>query len=94
VYLIEAPGPHYLGVKSVNNVTEFHWTPSAEYAIAFVREKQARLVLAALRLLCPRLFEFAVVLREPKVVSHTPREEAPAGVDLGDVPEPPKSSVG
>lgn len=68
-WLIEAPGPRYLGTRKVG-IDEFYWTPSATNAVRFMSEGQADGVMMAVRALNPPLFAFAATLGDARAVEH------------------------
>lgn len=68
-WLIEAPGPHYLGTRKVG-IDEFYWTPDATSAVRFMSEAQADGVMMAVRTLNPLLFGFGRTRRDARAVEH------------------------
>lgn len=68
-WLIEAPGPHYLGVRNLGG-HEFFWTADVNEALRFFSEDQADLTMMAVREARPRLFDFASNLRMSQAVEH------------------------
>jgi len=69
-WLIEAPGPNYLGVVSIGQQHSFCWRPDHAKATRFYSEEQADAMMMAIRRACPELFAFAVLLGEAKAVEH------------------------
>lgn len=61
-WLIEAPGPRYLGTREIGHSNSFYWTADANAATRFADAKQADGVMMAVRQLEPSLFAFAVLL--------------------------------
>jgi hypothetical protein len=68
-WLIEAPGPHYLGTRTLG-VHEFFWTTDASRAVRFVSREAADGVMMAVRHMAPALFAFAVTLGDARPVEH------------------------
>ncbi len=68
-WLIEAPGPHYLGCRKLGK-HEFYWTKAHDKALRFHSQEQADLVMMAVRESEPRLFDFAANLEDAKPVEH------------------------
>lgn len=68
-WLIEAPGPHYLGTRKVGR-HEFFWTANPSQATRFMSAAQADGVMMAVRALNPDMFAFAVNLRDARPVEH------------------------
>lgn len=68
-WLIEAPGPYYLGTRTIG-ISEFFWTPDANSAVRFMSESQADGVMMAVRQMAPQLFTFALTLRDARPVEH------------------------
>ena len=71
VWLVEAPGPHYLGVRNLVNGSDFFWTRDRDKAIPFITQKQADSVMMGVRTLNKDIFNFAKVLSDPKPTSHS-----------------------
>jgi hypothetical protein len=69
-WLIEAPGPSYLGTRTLSARTDFVWTRDHDAAIHFASEDQANAVLMALRCLYYNLFSFDQTLGPAKAVEH------------------------
>lgn len=68
-WLIEAPGPHYLGTRKIGR-HEFFWTDNPSQATRFMSAPQADGVMMAVRELNPDMFAFSVNLRDAKPVEH------------------------
>lgn len=68
-WLIEAPGPHYLGTRTLG-VHEFYWTAAPSRAVRFVSREAADGVMMAVRHMAPALFAFAVTLGDARPVEH------------------------
>lgn len=69
-WLIEAPGPNYLYVRTIGLVPDFAWTKDHNKALPFVSQEQADTTMMAIRGLAPALFGFAVTLGDAKPVEH------------------------
>lgn len=69
-WLIEAPGPNYLAVRTLTNRSDFVWTNDANAAIRFMSEKQADDTMTALRYLSRDLFSFDGTLGPARAVEH------------------------
>ena len=83
-WLIEAPGPRYLGVQRLTSQANFEWTADHNKALAFRSEAQADDMMTALRQLdrlhdsCVNggklswgsLFAFEPTLGDAKAVEH------------------------
>ncbi len=63
-WLIEAPGPRYLGTREIGHRPEFHWFAEADKATRFFSKAQADGVAMAVRALNPDLWGFALTLGE------------------------------
>jgi len=63
-WLVEAPGPRYLGTREISHQTSFYWTADAAKAVRFFSREQADGVMTAVRELNPDLFAFARNLGE------------------------------
>ncbi len=68
-WLIEAPGPYYLGARKVGRY-EFFWTDNPSRATRFMSAEQADGVMMAVRELKPDMFAFAVNLRDARPIEH------------------------
>lgn len=62
-WLVEAPGPHYLGVRKLPGY-EFYWTPDVNKALRFTTKHDADFTSMAVRALAPQLWAFATTLGE------------------------------
>lgn len=80
-WLIEAPGPRYLGVRHLTGASmyDFQWTPDYNAALFFKSQEQADLTMMAVRQLAndaPRdsafglLFAFESSLGNAKAIEH------------------------
>lgn len=69
-WLIEAPGPNYLGTRDFGHYPEFYWTRDHTKATRFCSKAQADGVMMAVRQLSPALFAFAISLGEALPVEH------------------------
>lgn len=69
-WLIEAPGPMYLRVQELGHRYEFCWTDDPNAALRFFNREQAGLSMMAIREALPKLFAFAVNLRDPRPIQH------------------------
>ena len=63
-WLVEAPGPRYLGTREIGHQTSFYWTADAVKAVRFFSREQADGVMMAVRELNPDLWAFARNLGE------------------------------
>lgn len=70
-WLIEAPGPNYLWVRTIGHHTDFAWTTDANKALRFYSKEQADQTAMGIRGLAPALWAFAVTLGDA-----WPREHA------------------
>lgn len=69
-WLIEAPGQHYLAVRKLGGVHEFHWSQDHAKALRFRDQPQADEAMMAIRELNRDLFKFDGVLAPAKPVEH------------------------
>lgn len=69
-WLIEAPGPRYLGVRKLSSRHDFVWTAQHDLAIQFASQEQADLTMMALRDLNRELFGFEATLGPAQPVEH------------------------
>jgi hypothetical protein len=73
-WLIEAPGPKYLGVRNLRSFSDFIWTPYHNAALQFRTEEQAEGLRKALRTNATvhktGLFDFEGTLGPAKAVEH------------------------
>ena len=69
-WIIEAPGQNYLATREIAHQSEFFWTSDHARALRFISSQQADGVMMAVRLLAPRLWDFAAMLGEAKPVEH------------------------
>lgn len=85
-WLIEAPGPNYLGVWQLgHNPPQFRWTSDANKALRFWSKEQADLTAGAVRALQPALWAFAGTLGEA-----WPREHVWLAKETADVESRPE----
>lgn len=68
-WYIEAPGPHWLGVRKLG-VDEFFWAKNQDAAIAFLTKEAADGVMMAVKRMAPELFAFAVPLGDAVIVDY------------------------
>lgn len=69
-WLIEAPGPRYLGTREIGHYPEFFWTDDTNAATRFMAAWQADGVMMAVRRMEPALFAFAVNLGDARPTEH------------------------
>ena len=71
-WLIETPGPRYLGVRKLNagNIHDFIWTTDHNAALSFKTQEQADRTMMALRQMNRDLFAFAPTLGDAKAIEH------------------------
>jgi hypothetical protein len=71
-WLIEAPGPRYLGVRHLTGVHtyDFVWVEDHNAALAFKTQEQADLTMMAVRQMNRDLFAFAATLGDARPVEH------------------------
>jgi len=71
-WLIEAPGPRYLGVGHLTgaDMYDFVWVADHNAALAFKTQGQADLTMMAVRQMNRELFAFAATLGEARPVEH------------------------
>jgi hypothetical protein len=67
-YIIEAPGPYYLGARHLGDYA-FFWSDRKQDAIVFLHYHNADMVMMAVRQLAPHLFVFEKALRNAGVIS-------------------------
>jgi hypothetical protein len=61
-WLVEAPGPNYLGARAIGGFPDFFWTSDATKALRFWTKEQADFTAMAVRRMEPRLWDFALTL--------------------------------
>jgi hypothetical protein len=69
-WLIEAPGPRYLGVRELTSRHDFIWTSDHDKALRFETQEQADLMMNALRCLDRKLFGFDETLEPARATEH------------------------
>lgn len=69
-WLIEGPGPHYLGVRELVGRYGFHWTTDHDAALQFCSQAQADMTMMAVRHQCPDLFAFEPMLSNARATEH------------------------
>lgn len=79
-WLIEAPGPRFLGARCIGGYHHFYWSSDANEGVRFVNREQADACMMSIRAAVPALFAFAVNLgdaspREHGWLSANPAEE-------------------